>query len=118
MRTVRRRGDAYIILLPEELAIVGRAEPLLVLQVIHWDGEVGLGGQRSSGQKDHRLLLCGENSRWFYYPHWTWGELYGVFEKTRTSFNYLINDRLREIISKTGLGFKRPGGSQPDDTPI
>lgn len=59
----RRRGDAYIVLLPEELAIISRAEPVLLLEVVHWDGEVGLRGWRGSGQKNHRLLLCVENSR-------------------------------------------------------
>lgn len=39
-----RQEDAYIVLLPEELPIVGGADPVLVLQVLHWDGEVGLRG--------------------------------------------------------------------------
>ena len=38
----RGEGDAYIVLLPEELAIISRAEPVFLLEVVHWDGEVGL----------------------------------------------------------------------------
>lgn len=52
---------AYIVLLPEELAIISWADPVLLLEVVHWDGEVGLRGWRGSGQKHHRLLLCVEN---------------------------------------------------------
>lgn len=40
----RRRGGAYIVLLPKKLPIISRAEPVLLLEVVHWDGEVGLGG--------------------------------------------------------------------------
>ena len=67
----RRRGgerDAYIELLPEELAVVRRAEPVLVLQVLHQDGEEGLGGWGGSRQKDHRLLLCWVENNQFIIP--------------------------------------------------
>lgn len=50
--------ETYVELLPEELPVVRRAEPVLLLQVVHGDGQVGLSGRGGSGQKDHRLLIC------------------------------------------------------------
>lgn len=35
----------HVVLLPEQLAVVGRAEPELLLQVLHRDGGVGLSGR-------------------------------------------------------------------------
>lgn len=55
-----RDGASYIVLLPKKLPVVRRAKPVLLLQVVHGDGQVGLSGRRGSGQKDHRLLICGE----------------------------------------------------------
>ena len=51
-------GATYVELLPEELAIVSRAEPELFLQAVHGDGEVGPGGRRGSGEQHHSLLFC------------------------------------------------------------
>lgn len=39
----KREEGTYVVLLSEELAIISRAESVLLLQVVDWDGEVGLG---------------------------------------------------------------------------
>ena len=49
-------GVTYVELLPEELAIVSRAEPELFLLAVHGDGEVGPGGRGGSGEQHHSLF--------------------------------------------------------------
>ena len=48
----------YVELLSEELAVVGRSYPVLVLQGVERDGEVPLRWRGGSGQEDHCLLAC------------------------------------------------------------
>lgn len=47
---------AYVELLSEELAVVCRAYPILLLQRVQRDGEVPLGWRGRSGEEDHCLL--------------------------------------------------------------
>lgn len=49
---------AHVELFSEELAIVGRAYPVLLLQRVQRDGEVPLGWRGRSGEEDHCLLAC------------------------------------------------------------
>lgn len=58
---------SYAELLSEKLSVVGWAKPVLLLQVVHGDGQVGLSDRRRSGQKDHRLLICEQRNHWFHY---------------------------------------------------